>query len=369
VFFLKEAGKLIKWIRSNQLEFVILILVLLFFTLLTTTFALHLNELQDIDLTLHLKYAELYAQGQNAMYAFSDTNNGLPYPPLFHLLLAAFIVLGVIQQAVTVMMILFFPLILLLFFLVVCKLSDAKTATIFLLCVVSSTALFDRGMQVNPQAIDFLCLPLALYFFFKNRDKLFLLAVSIPIYSHSGYGFLILLSFTGYSLLFNYKKDLLKWSWLLAAPMLILVLLQLPQAFQYAAAESNAQNIVMKQFFFQGIMRDAFPLTYTGLGVLLGVLLLVCAAVIWKLIGKGVIKDLFDSELSKWAACFFGVLLLILPFFADRFVSYAAIPLSLLIALFARKLIWEKESGLFVYSGFIIAAIVSWIVGIQFFLR
>lgn len=365
---MRETDRLAAFIRKNPWEFGILVVVLTFFTLMTAGFTTW-NGFPAGDITLHISYAEIYAGKGCALlapFAFPNVNYGIPYPPLFHLFLAVFIVLGVLQQALVFLQIFLFPIVLLVSYWVVYKLSDARIATLFLLILACSGAFFDRTEQVTPQAIDFICFPLALYFFRKSKEIPFMLSVLIPVYSHSGYGLLLLAPFAIFSLLFDYNRNYVKWALILSLPIIITTIIFIPNAIHYALSESNAQNLIFKDFFLHGHFEDAFPFTYIGLTI--AAFSIPAVYFSFKFMRKYTRKDAYLFVMS---IIFLFTTIFMVPFFADRFVSYSAFPLSILIALFLGFVIRNNSfqpAKSLIYLMLIMLATVSWLVGIQYFL-
>jgi hypothetical protein len=313
-----------------------------------------------------MQYADLYAQGKMAATAFPNVNSGIPYPPFYHLFLAIFAFLGILHPAIIFLQLFGFPIVLLVSYWVIYKLSDARIATLFLLVLACSGGFFDRVEQATPQSLDFLCFPLALYFFKKSKEIPFLATVLIPIYSHSGYGFLLFAPFVAFSLLFNYNKGFIKKAILLALPIILVTAAYLPNAIHYSLAEVNAQNLIFKDFFFHGHFEDSFPFTYIGLTI--AILVIPTLSFLFKCKRK---FTKAEEYLVTMSTLFFFLTVFLIPFFADRFISYSAFPLSILIALFCNTVIQRSAfhpSKPLAYIILMMLAAISWIIGIQYFL-
>jgi len=356
---------LIDKIQKNKVEFIILVLIFTFFTFMTAGFTFPWKGIPNTDYGLHLEYAKEYAKG-NIFAAFEKkfierVNYGVPYPPLFHLFIAIFVLLNIVNEATIFLQLFSFHIALLSIAFAIYKLTDVKTAILVLLVLTSSGAFFDRVEQVTPQTFDFIFLPLAMYFFKNNKHKSFLIASSIPVYAHSGYGFLILGAFAIYAFLFKKNRKYILHSILICLPIITINLIYLPNAIHYMTTESNPQNQIFKKLFFNGQFEDTFPFTYVGFTIWL----LTIPTFFWL---ERKIKLQQTNYATLFSFIFFLITICLIPFFADRFISYSAFPLAILISCWLREYTTTPKKTYLIYGGLTLLAALSWILGIQHFL-
>jgi hypothetical protein len=331
---------------------------------MTAGFTFPWKGIPNTDYGLHLEYAKEYAKGNFAAFEdkfTSHVNYGIPYPPLFHLFIAIFVLLNIVPAATIFLQLFSYHIALLAIVFAIYKLTDAKTAIMVLLILTSSGAFFDRVEQVTPQSFDFICLPLAMYFFKNNKHKSFLLAASIPVYAHSGYGFLILGAFAAYALWFKTNRKYVLHTTIICLPIIIISLVYLPNAIHYMTTEANPQNQIFKALFFKGQFADTFPFTYVGFAIWL----LTIPMFFW--LERKIRKHETDFT-TNFSLIFFLATISMVPFFADRFISYSAFPLAVLISCWLRKYATTPKRTYLIYGGLSLLAALSWIFGIQYFL-
>lgn len=355
---------LLKLINQNKPEFVILVLLIFGSLLLSAGFTLPIKPPDPgNDLVLHIKYAQSYVDGHVAAFEdqFKTINSAIPYPPFFHFLLALFILLGILYPAITFFQLISYTAIMLALFTAIYLITkNIKLATLSSIIFVSCPAIFDRTMQFIPQTVDFFCFPLALYFFWKKKEWLFLLFALISVWNHSGYGLVMLGAFVLYSLQTKQNIGFIKKALLLASPIIIITILYLPNAFTYASNEANPQNVAMKAFYSGNF--SLFGSTYLGFTILF-LLFPALLFLIWK--NKLIVGP--ERYLGLLCTNLLFLSLLMIVFFADRATSYSALPASVLISLALISII--KKRIVIIYFLLLCLVILTWFAGIQFFLK
>jgi hypothetical protein len=300
-----------------SLLFIIITLLLAFF--LTFSISFIVGKPIGTDFWFHLKIAESYARGENALFneEFMAPNRG-PYPPLFHLMLALFVTSGFILQIATFLQVMFYPLALFTSVFLVWKRINASSASFVSIALFSSVAFFDRSMQVIPQAFDMILFPLAIYFFLTKRRIFFLISMSIMIYSHGAFGFLLFSSLVLYNLKYKVSKKMIIDVLVATIPILVLILVFLPSQIGLINDIKNPQEKLIKEnpislFVYMGI----FP-TSTFIVSLMHFFH----------------KKRKLSKTEIMSLLWLIVLLPVIVFYPDRFCTYAVVPVSILASKF-----------------------------------
>ncbi|RLI97364.1 MAG: hypothetical protein DRO99_03135 [Candidatus Aenigmatarchaeota archaeon] len=260
----------------------------------------------------HVVMATKYARGSFDLSPTSiGTNFGI-YPPLFHIMLAFFIISGTLGAASLFMQVAFYPLIMLSGMFLVWKTLGERQAAIAGIIMLGSVALFDRS-QVIPQSLDMIFIPLGMYLFLK-KDKLSLICLSIPMYAHGPFAFPLL----GAMLLFSRKhkpyRELAKWALAISLPIIALVALTLPSYASFSSGYNNPQERIMTE-------NPLYMILYMGpIPVVLLPISLIAAGRRWRGLSG------IETMSVYWIALLCPLLLVM----ADRFASYAVVPTAVL---------------------------------------
>lgn len=272
-----------------------------------------------VDVQFHLKIAEVWARGEDGMFAkiALDTNK-IPYPPLLHWILVPAVLLNSEILYAAVLQIFFLPLAVASSMFLVWKHYGRQAAMLEGLLLLGSFAFVDRAMQVNPQALDLMLLPLAFYTFLKkDRDGCVIVSL-LMILNH---GIVGLAAIGGMLLLQLHRKDYKTLLYFSLSSLSILgsQLWYLPQAL--ARMSSGFETLQEAQFWNNPVVFTVLYQRLITVGFLIGLIL--------TLYHFDKHKPLDD--MTKLSLATIGTLAIMLPFWADRFVQYSTIPLSLLI--------------------------------------
>jgi hypothetical protein len=296
------------------------------------------------DYNYHLSLSGAWAGGENPLFREEYFLHGSPYPPAFHLLFAL-LSKAFFTSLLAVMnffQIFLFPVVLCPFFYLVYKKTNLYTGVLGTCFLASSIAFHDRAGQVIPQALDALLFPLAVYLFMGNRRKLFAVLGAFLIYNHGIYAVFLVLSLLIYSLIYN--KEKLQGFWLI-------LILALPLFYVYSETTSSLLSplsILSKVTSAQHVYFIMYPLFGIAyLGYFLAIFSLIG---IFYFVKKQ--KTEFDRVLILWLIA----LIPIYPFLPDRFMGYAAQPLSAIGAIAVYEILkTPKARNLFLASSFVAA--------------
>jgi hypothetical protein len=167
------------------------------------------GKAQGSDANKHLKIVNGWLDGDNPL---KDEDyfigNPFPYPPAFHLSIAA---ISKITQfgpnsIFNFLQIFLFSFILGSTFFLVSKLKNMYVGVLTTCLLISSIAFFDRSSQVIPNGIDAFLIPLIIYSFLKGKSKGFILLGAFIVYNHLHYGALLLFPMLVYSAKYDQKK-------------------------------------------------------------------------------------------------------------------------------------------------------------------
>ena len=304
----------------------------------TVTMTIQNNRPVGWDYRYHVNIAEAYVQGDFHAIA---TNYGL-YPPLFHLMLAGFIVLGILLPASMLLQVFFFPLAVLSVAFLAWKRLGPRQAAMSAAILIGSVAMLDRS-QVIPQSLTMIFVPLGLLFFLSRRKWPALGCVAVTLYSHGVYGFHLL----GAMLLHAWRsrdRDYRKMAGCgiaLLIPIIILLALSLPQAASFASSVTNPQE--------QAMLAD--PIKFVlYMGVVPFIMLPVSLALTaWK-------RRLAGQEIVMISLYWLFLLTPLLGVELDRFASFAVQPVAILaaaslgMALRDKKRFWTALIIIFIVS-------------------
>lgn len=274
-----------------------------------------------------------------------------PYPPAFHWLLGGLHLVGLDWLlVVNILSLIFYPMILLAAYWVVRDLKNEKVATLVAVLMLASFAIWDRGSQVTPQAIEMILFPVALWAFMRERDKVFVLLSVLLVYSHSAYS----LGLLGGVFLYDvYRKrgkvNLIPW-FLIAILLIPLAVHTLSQisAEEMMAFSGKYNNAQEKRF-----MEDPYAfLNYLGWTL---VVLTPFAAI--HLVSKKK-KCEFERALFFW---FLGMVPIGI-FFIDRFGGYLAQLLAVVIAIALLDNVKNEKGQLMLITSLLLVAVLMFVI-------
>jgi hypothetical protein len=292
----------------------------IFLTLIVSSaIALHYKAPIGADVQFHLKIAEVWARGENGMMStLPMTVNKLPYPPLIHWILVPAVWLGAELAYAAFVQALLLPSALAASMFIMWKKIGAEAALIGGFLMMGSFAFTDRAGQVNPQALDFILLPLAMLFCIdgRNLDRAnlgFIVTSSLMIWNHGVVGAAALGGLFVWKI---WKKDFkpILASLIMSLPIIAVTLSYLPSAL---ISMSGGFENLQEKFFWQNPV--LFVLDYQRL-IAVGFPLALLRIVRRK-----------NDELTQVSLLSLGAMgVMILPW-ADRFFQYSTIPLSFIV--------------------------------------
>ena len=270
-----------------------------------------------VDVFFHLKIAEVWASGHVGMLSpFVLAINNMPYPPLFHFLLVPGILLGIEIPWVTWVQVLLMPIAVASFMFLSYKLYGTTLSFFSGFLVLGCTAYLDRVVQPQPQALDFILLPVAFfcYLFLKRRGYVF--SSVLMIWNHG----IVSLSALGGTLLgYVRKRDWnITFAFLLGSGLMLALTFAylVPALNQFSSSAQNDQEYAFWHLplfvpFYLGFLIVGFPIAFYQ-------------ASNW-------IRKRFVSSVDKLALLTVLSTSIMIPVWPDRWIQYCTIPLSLLI--------------------------------------
>lgn len=261
--------------------------------------------------------------GADIQFHLSSLGNWLSYPPLFRVILLPSIYLN--NNYLLCLQVLLFSLAVFSLTYVMRRLQgDWLISPLVSLIALGSYAYVDRAIQLNPQVLDFILLPIVIYASIKNRRWLFASSSILMFLNHSLVAIPILGGVFAYELRKWRKEEIV----LLGAIIVTLTFPLLSWLYPMIAPTIfTFQNNQERLFWASPII---FMLTYQGLPLI------------------GYFTSLWGSDKKEWwteksevnKLCLFTLasLILMLPLWADRFVQYSTIPLSILLASYISHL-------------------------------
>lgn len=282
-----------------------------------------------VDIFFHLKIAESWASGQLGMFSNVVMNeNHFPYPPLFHFMLVPGVWLGIESLWTSVFQVALLPCAVASFMFLVYKLRGVTSAFYGGLLLLGSVAFLDRVIQPQPQALDFVLLPLAFYYCLKKLDGKFCLVSVLMVWNHG----LVSLAALGGALLAQIKRR--RWKVLLVFLLGSSFILGVSAVYLYSGLGNYGARVDTNQEYL--FWHDSyFVPEYAGL---LSLGFVVGGWMIYQRI-KG--KPL--SAVSKLALLTIASTAVMIPVWADRWLQYCSIPLALLILEGAHEANWKVQ--------------------------
>jgi hypothetical protein len=295
--------------------FFLLIPILLAFAITLAGTLLH--GFSGVDILFHLDIAEQFSTGHfiagfNIAYQVDHTF----YPPLFHMLLAVGFWLGNSVGWAKFLQVIFLPCAVASFMFLVYKLRGFTPAFYGGLLVLGSLAYLDRVVQAQPQALDFVLLPLVFYFCLFGEGKRWVVSSVLMVWNHG----LVSISAIGGSLIEQLRRGerrlFVAWAFGSGFILFASFYFLLSGLSGYGGAVDTNQEY----WFWHSI---SFSFEYLGL-------LIVGFAIAVYYVYRYV-KHLELSAVSKLALLTIVSTAVMIPMWADRWLQYCTIPLALLI--------------------------------------
>ena len=276
----------------------------------------------------HYKLINAWLRHENPLLNEKYFSAEGPYPPAFHITIAFLskIFFSPPKKIMNILEVILFPLILISTFYLILKETDIYTSFLSICFLLLSIAFSDRARQVIPQAADVLLFPLAVYFFLENKKKGFLLISVFLIYNHGIYSLLLITSLLIYSVRYDGEKikEFFKIG-LFSLPLLIIMGPFLIRAFSVTTGTNSPQ----KELMFNN---PTFAIFYFGI-------FLFISTMISLYFFKNKKRTRFENILILWII----VLLPLLPFYPDRFLSYVAQPIAIINGIIFADLLKRKD--------------------------
>ena len=275
-----------------------------------------------VDVYEHFKIADFWLNGNvTGLLEY-------PYPPMFHWLLVPFVASGTQIGFARLLQSVCYPLSVLGFMFLCWKHVDKRAAVWCGALLLGCFAFFDRVIQAQPQALDFVLLPVAFDAVLDWKPKRFALVSFLLMLNHAPMSLVALIGAYAYSVV-KHRHELRNM-------MLIMSPLFLVAAFLLAYLSRVDYLFAYNFFVSQNAQESAFwsnPLVYALLQfapLFPALPLAFRQAFRWRSL----------SELEKLSLLTLAGLLLLVPSSVDRFWNYATIPLSILLACYHNKWKW-----------------------------
>jgi hypothetical protein len=296
------------------------------------------------DAYFHLKLSQLYGQGNfTGAFNFVQQVNQQPfYPPLYHFMILPVSMSGDPYTGLRLLEMIFLPLTFAATAWVMWKLVSPKAALITGLVMLGSWSFMDGAIQARPESLDLLLFPLIVYAAVKAKKKWFSALSIITVYNH---GFAALTNVIGIALnrfkQKSWRKTLIA-ATIIIIPIILLSLYYMEGSMKQWATYTPTENPQEALFW---TYPPWIPF-YAGI-TLLGIIF--CFK-------KG--KTELETVL-KWSIL--GNLVM-LPFWADRWLQYSSMPWAMLVGTAISR--WHGKK---LYVALAVIAIGAWIY-ISFFL-
>lgn len=160
------------------------------------------------DPQMHIEITEAWLAGENPLTNEEYFFNPFPYPPAFHVTIAVLSKV-LFTSPVTIfnfLQIFLFSLILTSTLYLVCKVKNFYVGILTVCLLISGIAFWDRSSQAIPNGIDALIFPMIIYFFIRDRKRIFIILSTFLVYNHLFYGMMLLFSLVGYSIKYNRER-------------------------------------------------------------------------------------------------------------------------------------------------------------------
>lgn len=296
----------------------------------------------------HMKVIEEYANGRNGMFApIVMKLNGIPYPPLFHLLFVPSFWLGIEYQFARFLQALLLPCTLIAAMWLI-KIHSGKEASVYCgMFLLGSLGFMDRLLQAIPQSLDFLLFPIVVNAYLQRKCKILVLTSLAMIYNH-GFVALVFLGGIAFLAIVEKRKNELVQVGSLAVPVLL-------PSFIFLLSALNKWS-----GFGETPQEKAFignPLAFTA--TFLGLLTFGFALVIYLALFKR--RDL--TQIDKISILTLVSLLIMLPIWIDRWYGYVTLPLAFLLSRGLAKLqtYWKLILIPFIIASFLFFYSIPWL--------
>ena len=297
--------------KLNLPKFFCVAIVIIAF-LVTLSATLSVSKPIGADYYFHLNITEFLARGDLAgAWNFTITYNQFPYALfLFHFLLAPTVWSGAPLVCAQVLQVLFLPSILAGLIYVVYKYACPRAGVYCGLACLGSWAFMDGALQVRPESLDMLLYPFVLAAVLCGFRWRGVGGVVVAVFSHG------LASLAVYFGLFIEKLRVKGWRVPLAVgvlcvlPVVVVSLYFMGGAFNHWGGVPVNEN--PQEYLFW--VDPTFAPYYLGAG----------------LMGVPFIFKRGKTELERLALAGLIGSLVMLPFWADRFLHYASLPLAVL---------------------------------------
>jgi len=286
------------------------------------------------DSMFHILVARAWHKGMNGMISpvVMDINK-LPYPPMYHILLAPFTYSqesAIIAQKA--LQCLFYPIGLLLNMLLARKYKGDKIAILYGLLLTGTYYAFGM-MQARPQSLEVLLFPVAVWALLEKKKLFFFISVASMFYLHSPLSLALSAGLFIYGIARD-KKDLGIWLTLLfVAPMVLYQgSFMLNQSFLDRWVTSGDLGIYTETMDF---IADPAYWLINGLGMsVVGFFAIPVRLIWWR----------NQSELDKLMVYSFLGFLIATPIWYMRVFHFAIMPLAFFTAVFINNSIKNSKS-------------------------
>jgi hypothetical protein len=290
-----------------------------------------------VDIIFHMNIAKEYSTC-NFMGAFNIFYNidHTFYPPLFHFMLVPGFWLGIPNQWVTLIQITILPLTISSFMFLIYKRLGTTQAFFGGLLLFGSLAYLDRVYQAQPQGLDFFLLPLVIYFateLGKSSNRKYILLSTLMIWNH---GFVSISAISG-TLLRKLREK--QYKTILSITLGASAILILSLYFLLTGLKFYGGNIDTNQEFAFWHNPLFIPL-YLMLPTI-GFPIAIYKVYQWY--KTRTIKPLVSISILTILT-----LAIMIPVWADRWIQYCTIPLSILIL--EQTSISKRNTRLIVYT-------------------
>jgi hypothetical protein len=267
------------------------------------------------DTYFHLKLADFYAHGQlNEAWNLTFTAIHYFYPPAFHILISPIALTSNPYLCLRILEAIFLPVTFTIALYLISKHHSPKAAFITGLTLLASWSFIDGALQCRPESLDLLLYPIITLAVLESRHKIAGFSAALMVWSH---GFASLSYLVGF---FLYKFKDKAWRKTLIAtaaaitPILILSALYFGGALEMWGGVSPNDN--PQEYLF---WNNPYPWIFYYMGLTIAG-----------------IPFLFRKNKTPLETIFTYTIignLAMLPFWADRYLHYIAIPLAGLLGI------------------------------------
>ena len=299
--------------RFNTLCFILVGAIVAFTLVEKVIFVSKFDHPSGGDIQIHLAIVRGWLDFENPLFNEKYFYSGYPRPPAMHLTIALMSLVPFVSLSTVInfLEIVLFPLILFATFYVVYRRLGAFTASLSTLLLATSTAFWDRGAQIIPQAFDVLLFPLAAYLFLGGRRAYIPICIYL-VYNHWSYAVLLVGALFIFSSM--YRKEKLRDFGIIAAacvPLAAVMILNSGAMLAESSGINEAQELAV-------LTEPLFTIKYLGYPLFF---LIFISAVHLRYMA------LYDFE--RLVLLWILTLVPMAVFFPDRFIGYVAQPLAI----------------------------------------